>query len=110
LGKPYSSACYAASILRAWQQIINCKQLIALYGRNLKKVALSLIYGPFNNNDTYTQKSNKLFNRWLRKQNSLSCIQNFEEASGMMASNTISLLEDMALPANNRMLVFKKSS
>jgi len=71
--------------------------------------ALICIYGPFNYNGAYTSDSNARFDLWLKCQNALSCIKDFEEIMLLAATVGIELVSDVAMPANNRLLVLQNS-
>lgn len=67
------------------------------------------IYGPFNYNGAYTSESNARFDQWLKSQNTSSGIKNFEDIMLLATSRGFSLLNDIAMPANNRLLVLQNS-
>jgi cyclopropane fatty-acyl-phospholipid synthase-like methyltransferase len=71
--------------------------------------ALMCIYGPFNYNGAYTSDSNVRFDRWLKSQNSLSGIRDFEDIEKMANSRGLSLVDDVEMPANNRLLVLQNN-
>jgi hypothetical protein len=75
----------------------------------LNSKALMCIYGPFNYNGTYTSDSNARFDQWLKSQNSLSGIKDFEDILFLATARGLSLTSDIAMPANNRLLVLQKS-
>ena len=75
----------------------------------LNPKALICIYGPFNYNNAYTSDSNAYFDQWLKSQNTLSGIRNFEDIMSLSTSCGFSLLNDIAMPANNRLLVLQNS-
>lgn len=68
------------------------------------------IYGPFNYNGTYTSDSNARFDEWLKSRNELSGIRHFEDIVALATAIDLELLVDHAMPANNRLLVFKRSN
>jgi trans-aconitate methyltransferase len=76
---------------------------------HLNPRALVCIYGPFNYNGVYTSESNARFDQWLKNQNSLSGIKDFEDILFLMAAVGIELVNDVAMPANNRLLVLQNS-
>ncbi|MBT3584723.1 MAG: DUF938 domain-containing protein [Halobacteriovoraceae bacterium] len=84
------------------------RTLLKLLGENLEQSALVFIYGPFNYAGKFTSESNQQFEGWLKSRDPDSGIRNFEDVESEMAKSGFSLLEDRALPANNRMLVFSK--
>lgn len=75
----------------------------------LNPKALVCIYGPFNYNGAYTSVSNARFDQWLKSQNSLSGIKNFEDILFLATSRGFNLMNDIAMPANNRLLVLQNS-
>jgi SAM-dependent methyltransferase len=68
-----------------------------------------MIYGPFNYNGRYTCASNERFDGWLKQRDPRSGIKHFEWLNAIAAESGLQCVEDVAMPANNRILVFKKS-
>jgi hypothetical protein len=66
------------------------------------------IYGPFNYGGTYTSASNARFDQWLAQQHPASAIRDFEAVDRLAASAGFALQQDHAMPANNRLLVWRK--
>ena len=64
------------------------------------------IYGPFKYEGKYTSESNATFDKWLRSQNLDSGIRDFELVNEEARKVGLSLIEDCAMPANNKLLVF----
>ena len=64
------------------------------------------IYGPFKYEGKYTSESNATFDKWLRSQNLDSGIRDFELVNEEARNVGLSLIEDCAMPANNKLLVF----
>ena len=75
---------------------------------NLKIGAVACIYGPFNYNGTYTSASNASFDAWLKSRDPLSGIKDFEAVLALAVAAGLTLLQDVAMPANNRLLVLVK--
>ncbi len=69
---------------------------------------LFFIYGPFNYNGKYTSESNKEFDGWLNIQSNDSAIRDFEKVCDLFFKKGCRLIEDNSMPANNRLLIFKK--
>ena len=67
-----------------------------------------MIYGPFNYNGQYTSSSNESFDQWLKSRDPLSGIKHFEDMVALANKNRMQLVADHAMPANNRILHFKK--
>ena len=69
---------------------------------------LFVIYGPFNYNNDYTSDSNRRFDDMLKERDPGSGLRDFEELESLAKNNSFSLFKDVAMPANNRLLMFKK--
>jgi hypothetical protein len=67
------------------------------------------IYGPFNYNGAYTSDSNARFDLWLKSRNALSGIRDFEAVRTLAATKGLEVTKDVAMPANNRLLVLQNS-
>ncbi len=65
------------------------------------------VYGPFNYDGQYTSPSNAAFDQWLSLQQPDSAIRDFEAVDQLAEAAGLSLLEDHAMPANNRLLVWR---
>jgi hypothetical protein len=63
-----------------------------------------LVYGPFNYAGKYTAESNARFDQWLKARDPASAIRDFEWVNALADRAGYSLLEDNAMPANNRLL------
>ena len=86
----------------------NVEVLFERFNIYLNSLATVCIYGPFNYNDNYTSDSNAHFDQWLKNRDPLSGIRDFEAVIALAENAGLSLLKDNAMPANNRLLVFKK--
>ncbi len=69
-----------------------------------------LAYGPFNYKGDYSSESNARFDVWLKQQDPQSAIRDFEMLDQYARSGGLSLSQDYTMPANNRLLVWRKSS
>ncbi|AZG73002.1 DUF938 domain-containing protein [Shewanella livingstonensis] len=67
-----------------------------------------VIYGPFNYQGQFTSDSNQQFNLWLQHNNPDSGIRDIEWISQLAKLQGLTLQEDIAMPANNRLLHFIK--
>ena len=85
--------------------------LLERAGTVLSSAGLLIIYGPFNYDGQYTSPSNADFDQWLMQRDRASGIRDFEAVCACLAAAPapMQLLEDIAMPANNRLLVFRKS-
>ncbi|WP_394172836.1 DUF938 domain-containing protein [Thalassotalea litorea] len=65
-----------------------------------------MIYGPFKYNGQYTSASNTDFQQWLLDRDPQSGIRDFEWIETLATSAHFRLDTDIAMPANNQLLVF----
>lgn len=84
------------------------KSFFKLLGKRLREGALVFFYGPFNYQGTFTSESNQKFDSWLKENNSMSGIRNFEDVLQNMEKCGFKILNDHEMPANNRVLVFER--
>ena len=68
------------------------------------------LYGPFHYGGQPTSQSNARFDAMLRARDPSSGIRDFEHIQTLAARYGLAFLEDNAMPANNRLLVFKKEN
>ncbi|MGH8719230.1 MAG: DUF938 domain-containing protein [Burkholderiales bacterium] len=68
------------------------------------------IYGPFNYGGNFTSESNAAFDASLKAQAPHMGIRDFEAVDTLAQSIGLKLVEDVAMPANNRCLVWQRSS
>nr|CAA6805860.1 MAG: FIG01059727: hypothetical protein [uncultured Thiotrichaceae bacterium] len=78
-------------------------------GELLQSGGLYIVYGPFNYNGEYTSESNARFDQWLAQRNAGSAIRDFEWVNELATDAGMALEQDIAMPANNRILVWRKS-
>ncbi|MCV6604509.1 MAG: class I SAM-dependent methyltransferase [Porticoccaceae bacterium] len=91
--------------IMSWQSVQN---LFAHVGGILQAGGRFCIYGPFNYNGQYTSDSNARFDIWLKEQAPHRAIRHFEEVEKLAHKQNMSLLKDYEMPANNRLLVWRK--
>lgn len=84
------------------------KMMIIGIGKRLPSTGLFCLYGPFNYGGLYTSDSNAQFDQWLKQQDKEMGIRDFEAICELAADNKLQLTEDHAMPANNRLLIFRK--
>ena len=78
-------------------------------GQLLAPGGLFIVYGPFNYNGQYTSASNAQFDQWLAMQNPASAIRDFEFVDKLAQQAGMVLQGDFSMPANNRILCWRKS-
>jgi cyclopropane fatty-acyl-phospholipid synthase-like methyltransferase len=66
------------------------------------------VYGPFKYNGAFTTKSNADFDASLKEQYPLSGIRDFEWVDTLARAQGLSLVNDLGMPANNQMLVWRR--
>lgn len=84
------------------------ERLIAGVGRHLKESGYLIVYGPFNYQGEFTSESNREFDAYLKSQDKESGIRDQEWVLALAAEQGLTLQQDYAMPANNRLLVFKR--
>jgi len=92
--------------IMSWESVI-CA--MAGIGKILKSGGRFCLYGPFNYAGQYTSDSNARFDRWLKDRDPLSGIRNVEDLDELAQSAGLTLKADHAMPANNRILVWRKT-
>ena len=78
-------------------------------GTQLRENGLLLAYGPFKYDGAFTTESNARFDLWLKDRDPCSGVRDFEWVNALAENAGLSLIEDNAMPANNQLLVWKKS-
>lgn len=105
--KPYD-AVFTANTLHiiGWPLI---ERLFALVGEALSINNKLVVYGPFNENGVYTSASNQSFDLSLRQRDPDSGIRHKEEIITLAEQHDLIFTNEYLLPANNQILIFKKT-
>jgi len=74
-----------------------------------KKQSSLFVYGPFNYNGEYTSSSNAEFDAWLKERNLESAIKDFEWIDELANDAGFFIIDDIEMPANNRLLHWERS-
>ncbi len=90
----------------SWPQV---ERMFAAVAALLPKGGVFALYGPFNYGGKHTSPSNAEFDAWLRGRDPASGLRDFEAIDALAKRHRLVLEEDNAMPANNRLLVFRKS-
>jgi len=77
-------------------------------GSVLEADGVLVIYGPFNYDGTFTSESNARFDAWLKSRDPVSGVRDFEAVDALARAQGLSLQQDIAMPANNRTLIWKR--
>ncbi len=92
--------------IMSWPQVA---QMFEGIGGVLESGGCFALYGPFNFGGDYTSDSNKRFDQWLKARDSYSGIRNFEDLDDLAGSNGLTFVQDIPMPVNNRILVWRRS-
>ena len=90
--------------IMSWPQV---ESMFEGIGR-MAAVRTFCLYGPFSYDGRHTSESNARFDAMLRARDAASGIRDAAQIKALAARAGFSLLEDNAMPANNRLLVFQK--
>lgn len=92
--------------IMGWPQV---EAFFAGVGGILEQNGLLIVYGPFNYGGDFTSDSNRAFEQWLKARDPASGIRDFEAVDALARAIGLALVEDNAMPANNRALVWQKT-
>jgi SAM-dependent methyltransferase len=102
-------AVFSANTLHimAWRHV---QAFFRGVGRVLRPEGLLIVYGPFRYSGQYTSHSNHAFDDALRRRDPASGIRDFESVDALASAQGLSLVDDVAMPANNQTLVWRKAA
>jgi SAM-dependent methyltransferase len=89
----------------SWPQV---ERFFAGVGKLLPEGGVFALYGPFHYGGKPTSPSNAEFDAWLRNRDPKSGVRDFEAIRDLAAKRGLALEGDNAMPANNRLLVFRR--
>lgn len=89
----------------SWPQV---ERMFQGVGGLLPPGGVFALYGPFNYAGRHTSDSNARFDAMLRGRDPASGLRELEAVSELAGRCGMALEEDNAMPANNRLLVFRK--
>jgi cyclopropane fatty-acyl-phospholipid synthase-like methyltransferase len=100
-------AVFTANTLHimAWPEV---ETLFAKLDAVLEPRAMLAVYGPFNYGGQFTSPSNATFDEWLKHQSPVSGVRDFEAVHALASAARFELLDDHAMPANNRLLIWER--
>lgn len=101
-------AIYSANTLHimSWSEV---EQMFARLPQVMADDAMLVVYGPFNYNGRFTSESNAAFDAALRAAAPHRGIRDFEAVDILARRAGLRLVDDHAMPANNRCLVWQRS-
>lgn len=91
--------------IMSWPQV---EKMFAGVARLLPAGGVFAVYGPFHYGGKPTSQSNARFDAMLRARDPASGVRDFEAIRALADAHGLELVEDNAMPANNRLLVFRK--
>jgi len=102
-----ADAIYTANTLHivAWPQVVALFEGVA---KILASGGVFCVYGPFNYGGNFTSDSNRQFDAHLKSRDPASGIRDFEKVHALAEEANLVLLDDVAMPANNRFLAYRK--
>ncbi len=93
--------------IMSWAMVM---QTFAKLKTLLPNEGIYALYGPFNYDGRFTSESNRAFDGMLRQSNPDQGIRDIEAVNRLAQSAGLKLIEDNEMPANNRLLVWQKTS
>ncbi|NBC13417.1 MAG: DUF938 domain-containing protein [Gammaproteobacteria bacterium] len=100
-------AVYSANTahIMAWTQV---QRMLAGVGALLPAGAPFALYGPFSKGGQHTSRSNADFDRMLRARDPFSGVRDLDDLLPVAEAAGLALEDDIAMPVNNRTLVWRK--
>lgn len=100
-------AAYSANTLHimGWPEV---EQFFQLVGTVLEAEATLIVYGPFNYDGRFSSDSNAAFDAQLRADDPKRGIRDFEAVDALAQAQGFKRVADIAMPANNRCLVWRR--
>lgn len=83
------------------------RRLFVHAAQALKAGGLLITYGPYRYRDVPLEPSNEAFERWLKSVDPARGIRVFEDVDAEARAAGFALQADVAMPANNRLLVWR---
>lgn len=101
-------AVFSANTLHimSWPEVEHCFAQLPLLLEENAKLA---VYGPFNYGGRFTSPSNAEFDAGLKADKPWRGIRDFEAVHALAEAIGFRLVEDRAMPANNRCLLWQRS-
>lgn len=102
-----ADAVFSANTLHImkWDEV---ERLFAGLNRLCAADVIVAIYGPFNYGGRFTSESNAAFDTALKTRDSRMGIRDFEAVDRLASGAGLTLQADVAMPANNRTLVWRR--
>ncbi len=103
----HTDAVFSANTVHimGWSSV---EKMFAGIGRILNHNGVFCLYGPFNYNGEFSSQSNARFDDWLKQRDPVSGIRDIEALQQLATVAGLQFIEDIEMPANNRILVWRK--
>ena len=100
-------AVFTANTLHimGWPEV---QALFASLPAILAEQALVIVYGPFNQGGDFSSDSNREFDFSLKERDPRSGIRDIEAVEMLAQASGLQRIDDVAMPANNRILVWQR--
>jgi hypothetical protein len=100
-------AVFSANTLHimGWPQV---QALFAGLPSLLADDAVLVVYGPFNTDGRFSSDSNREFDAWLKARDPVSGIRDAGAVDALAVAVGLQLVDDVAMPANNRCRVWQR--
>jgi len=100
-------AVFSANTLHimGWPEVI---RLFAALPQLMAPSAVLTVYGPFNYDGAFTSPSNAAFDASLRADQPQRGIRDFEAVDALAQAAGLALIDDHAMPANNRCITWQR--
>ncbi len=87
----------------SWAEV---EVLFAHIARVIEPGGCVCFYGPYNYGGKFTSESNARFDAWLKSRDPKSGVRDFEAVNQLASSHGLSLVNDIEMPINNRILAW----
>jgi hypothetical protein len=91
--------------IMSWPMV---EAFIAGVGRLLSEGSPFLLYGPFSYDGVHTSESNARFDLSLKARDPAMGVRDVRDIDALASAAGMALVEDNAMPANNRLLVWRR--
>lgn len=100
-------AVFSANTLHimAWHEV---EHLFARLHEITTEDAVVIVYGPFNEGGRYSSHSNAAFDQSLKARGAHMGIRDAEAVDRLAATSGFALIDDLAMPANNRCRIWRR--